>query len=239
MSGHFFTKLGLIAGGLLLLASQASHAAPITIDNPSFENASGTGDKVATPPSSWIYSTTNLTPATPYTYTTGIGTSALAGKDGNNYLGISLNVAKPPSYQATTDVSCWVSSVSLGTFQANTIYTLTVAQGSETNAAHHFGTIALVADGTLAASTKTPFATLHPGAPVVFNDYSVTLNTTLDPSVVGKAITIQLLRQAEPGAIGYYSAVFDNVRLDATATIPEPATMGLLAIGALMMLPRR
>jgi hypothetical protein len=57
-------------------------------------------------------------------------------------------------------------------------------------------------------------------------DTTLTFDTTIDPSIVGQAITIQL---------DFYStspflrnAYFDNVRLDAVSAVPEPSTYALM-----------
>lgn len=238
-------KLGWVMGGLVFLVAQASQAAPITIQNASFENAAGSGHSgaEATSPSSWLPENTShrSDPAIPYAVS--VETAAYAGKDGNNYLVLKV-VPTPSPVAPSTTQSAWVPSVSLGTYLANTVYTLTVAQTSVSSQSQSYGVIAMLADGVIAQSTATSFSVLNAAygnpAGIVFHDYSVTLDTAVDTSVVGKSISVRLMWLGQPGAQYIQYAYFDNVRLDAvTTTIPEPATLGLLTLGGLMMLSGR
>lgn len=237
-------KLGWVVGGLVFLVAQVSHAAPITIQNASFENAAGgTHSGVeATSPSSWLPENTShrSDPAIPYAVS--VETAAYAGKDGNNYLVLKVVPTPSPVVPSTTQ-SAWVPSVSLGTYLANTVYTLTVAQASSDSQSQSYGVIAMLADGVIAQSAATSFSVLNTAnnaSGIAFHDHSVTLDTAVDTSVVGKSISVRLMWLGQPGAQYTRYAYFDNVRLDAvTTTIPEPATLGLLTLGGLMMLSRQ
>jgi len=228
----------IAVGSLVCLAVQASQAAPITIDNHSFENATGYWAE-STAPSSWLRQYQNISgKVADQSYAADITNSTAENKDGNNYLNLFIYAGATPS---SNTVTAWVESVSLGTYQANTVYTLTVAQTANSNVTHRQGIIALVAGGNIAASTGTPFNLLNTtglASGIIFQDKQVVLDTSVTPAVVGQSISVRLLHEAGPGSQGYRHAYFDNVRLDASP-IPEPATLGLMAIGGLMMLPRR
>jgi hypothetical protein len=106
------------------------------------------------------------------------------------------------------------------TIAANTIYTLTVALGLRKDFPG-LGTAELLINGTPYVATGS--------APTLGNwsDFVAVYNSALHPADVGQAITISLV-------FGTEQSSFDNVRLDATpgsATVPEPATSGFIALG--------
>ena len=107
-------------------------AASVTIENYSFENATGSGAQ-ATAPSDWesTYTLDNQSqyPTDEMTIYARVDSGSLTNKDGNNYLRLYVDTYPGTStYGAivgsATEILC---STSLGTYQANTVYTLTVA----------------------------------------------------------------------------------------------------------------
>ncbi|MHB1156900.1 MAG: hypothetical protein ACYC26_08685 [Phycisphaerales bacterium] len=214
-----------IVGLLMSLLGQVAGAQLLAIDNASFENATGYRAETAAP-SSWLYGLTNLTDSSGSTagdsYVEQVKNDAVTNKVGNNYLYLSLEVGPTPISGKT--VTAWVSTGSLGTYQADKLYTLTVAQTAAANVTNRKGIIALAADGVIVASTATAFNQLNPTGTFDgenFQDKLVTLNTARHPEVVGKAITVQLLQQAADGAQYGKGALFDNVRLDMADAPPE------------------
>ena len=116
--------------------------------------------------------------------------------DGNNHLGMTLN------YDVWQDLD--------ETYQANTLYTLTVAVGhrnSFTNASNASAYALADTDGNLLSSGSLNASTIPNGS---FADApDVTLDTAANPGAVGR--TIRVLLQAR----GNNRSHFDNVRLDA------------------------
>lgn len=115
------------------------------------------------------------------------------------------------------------------TYQANTIYTLTVAIGNRdghTNLVSNESTYGLgLNDGTVLAGTFANAGDLT--GPGSFTDApSLVFDTTSNPGIVGQSIRVGL----QAGGLG--RSHFDNVRLDA-APVPEPAA-GVLAFLSLM-----
>lgn len=203
-----------VVGLLVGLLGQVCPATPVVIDNASFENATGYRAET-TAPSSWLYALTNLTDSSGSTagdsYIEQASTSSAPGVDGANCLILTMEVGATAISGKT--VTCWVSTQSLGTYQANSIYTLTVAQTAHTGETNRSGGIALAADGAIVVSQFTSFSQLN-ALGEVFQDKQVVVDTVVHPEVVGKTISVQLLQQAADGARYSRYALFDNVRLD-------------------------
>ncbi|MHB1158266.1 MAG: hypothetical protein ACYC26_15685 [Phycisphaerales bacterium] len=187
----------------------------VDIRNASFENAAGgthTGVEAA-PVSSWLWSTpeTNVSPGTGYPYATSVDTAAYPGKHGNHFLTVKVAVPND-GVPAGTTVSAWVPSETLGTYQPDTLYTLTVAQTAGSTQPESCGTIALLADDVIVASRATSFSVLR-GEGAVFHDYQVTLDTIAHPELVGRPLRVRLMYQGQANARYVQYAYFDHVRL--------------------------
>ena len=170
------------------------------------------------------------------------GTSAgLTGFNGAFVLDINLDVGGISGSSGTS----WVSTKSLGIYQSNTVYTLTVAEASQHNNPTRGTTIALAAQGSIpssgsspaytAASTSLNFTNLS----TTFTDVTVVLNTALQPSLVGEQIAVLLEQNAISSEYGN-EVFFDNVRLTTSPSpIPEPGVIGLLGLGGFLLLWQR
>lgn len=86
------------------------------------------------------------------------------------------------------------------------------------------GLVRLLAGDTIIGEYETP----HDGVGL-FRDYQFIVDaSTLDRSLVGEQLKLQLFRDTDGGKVS-----FDNVRLFTTA-IPEPSSFGLLAIATVL-----
>jgi arylsulfatase A-like enzyme len=91
------------------------------------------------------------------------------------------------------------------------------------------GLVRLLAGDTIIGEYETP----HDGVGL-FRDYQFIVDaSTLDRSLVGEQLTIQLFRDTDGGKVS-----FDNVRLFTTA-VPEPSSFGLLAIATAFGIRRK
>jgi len=130
------------------------------------------------------------------------------------------------------------SAASLGTIEANTKYTLTVAVGnvggSDSVSNHSPGNVSfsLLANGIAFATDTVPNGTV-PDA--TFEDFSLTFQTPSSGSIIGENLEIQLASLPISG-LGVGPA-FDNVTLNATsiAVAPEPSTCALMLGGLLTL----
>lgn len=201
---------------LAVLTGQAVWSEPVPMANASFENATGY-HAYGTAPTSWVSASNNIADTgglTEYdSYVGQVGAGSALNKDGNNYLALSMEVGAVGIVGKT--VTCWIPTVSLGTYQPNKRYTLTVAQAASTSESNRYAMIALAANGVIAVSKATAFRDLNLLG-YIFQDQQVVLDTLLHPEWVGQSITVQLMQQATEGAKYSRSAVFDNVRLEVT-----------------------
>jgi hypothetical protein len=242
-----------------------SSTATIPINNASFENAAGYW-KSEVAPSSWgggtsadreerVLSGTG-TPAASNIGVAAVNNSSMnpnvvltSGYDGANVLQIPGDPATSgvaSTYSFLTDVG----TVALGTYAANTTYTLTVALGASPIDTQHnmrSDVIALAASSNgFASGTGGKFAnwaSVVASNSVAWNstnfpkdpntgkadlyDYTVTLDTGADPSVVGESIGVLLGQLVGTGATYNANGYFDNVRL-----ISQPDALHPLVLGA-------
>ena len=136
--------------------------------------------------------------------TTGDSSPLPATGDGTNCLFMSLNIGKGYAWQ------------DIGVLQSNTTYTLTVAVGLSSLGNSGIGRLALINGtdpfGSVLASTSVDSSIITPGT---FTDSNVVFTTGQH---VSGHLTVVL--QGDSGT----ELIFDNVRLDATATPPAPTT---------------
>jgi len=205
-------------------SSTPAHAAVITINNYSFENATGYWAE-SSPVSSWQHNGSNLTTGGSYNISVGL-IGSITGGDGSNMLSVHAD----PGGTGTVTGTAWVGSNSLGTYAANTVYSLTVAVATpQTYATTLSSIIALGTDGTnpgsALASKTTNFGSLSNSA---FQDITLTLDTSVITSAVGQNIVVLLEQNVTTGSYYGKDVLYDNVRLN-TAAVPEPTTWALLA----------
>jgi hypothetical protein len=204
-----------------------AQAAVITILNYSFENATGYWAE-ANAPSSWTGAGSNLTAGGSWNASVGL-IGSITGGDGSNMLNVHVDTGT----DKTVSGSGWVYTNSLGTYAANTVYSLTVAVASNSNYDHLLNSIiALGSDGTTPGSAWASTTT-------AFQDITLTLDTSVVTSAVGKSIVVLLEHNATAGTQNGQNLFYDNVRL--TSAVPEPATWALLAFSltSVMVFRRR
>lgn len=222
-------RAGVLAAAVLACASFGL-AAAISIPNSSFEAATGFGGTYGGEPSSWNHGET-LGNAGAGTYLQVVNNSAFSGKDLNNYLYINAD-GGPGDGAGTTTNFIWTDS--LGTYAADTVYTLTVALATAANYTSNRSVIlSLQADGTTVQSTTKLFTDL---SDTQFQDFSVVLDSQVMPSVIGKNISVLITDSVTDERLGKSLAV-DDVRLDASP-VPEPSGLGLLGAFGLLALRR-
>jgi len=134
----------------------------------------------------------------------------------------------------TGDGSSTITSTNTVTTIEAGVYTLRVAVGSPNAGLNmdqvHRVSVAILANG---ADVANDYGT--PPAQGTWANYTAVLDNS-DGTHNGKALKIQLWGRLGGGEKRHVN--FDNVRLDFVA-IPEPATLGLLGLGALGLLARR
>jgi hypothetical protein len=138
------------------------------------------------------------------------------------------------------------NSASLGTFEANTTYTLNADYGTGANPSYQtfVGYGLYSAPLTLAtqnaSDSTTMEADLFAATGTTYAGSSVIIDTATDPGLDGQPIYISLF--VLDGYAYGRQALYDDVTLDATPdAVPEPAMLGVgtFAIGALMLRRRK
>ena len=135
---------------------------------------------------------------------------------------------------AATDLFGRLFVEGLGTVEAGMKYELAVALGNRLDADAGTVTLMLTVDGSSVASLVVPESSVSEGT---FADFSVGFSTLLvgDPNVGGE-LGVEL-RMDVSGSGPVVQGNFDNVRVE--ATVPEPGTFVVLAVGGVAMLIRR
>lgn len=221
MTSRWHAPVALVVGLLVGLASPSVKADSIVITNNSFENSTGYW-ALFVAPSSWAANNGVTTGCTMNAQVvTGLSLKT-TGLDGANVLSLNLDVGQDLGASGTA----WVSTKSLGKYQPNTVYTLTVAEATLNNNSTRSTTIALAAQkgipdsgsspANAVASTSMNFTNLSSN----FTNVIVLLNTRRNPAVVGQDIAALLEQNAVQSQYGN-AVFFDNVRLN-TAPAPIP-----------------
>jgi hypothetical protein len=194
----------------------------------------------------------------------GDSNSAIAGWDINGTFPISGGVYANTSAQfpslpdgsqfaylrtrTTGDVGTLTLTTSMNTLPsivAGTAYTLTVAVGHRADNVYPAGnvTIKLMASAN-GGATWTSVASNTISAEAIadgtFQDVSATLSSAQATLLAGQQLSIQIT-SLNTSSVGNTAneASLDNVRLFATPAVPEPASLGLMALGAGSLLMRR
>jgi fibronectin type 3 domain-containing protein len=178
----------------------------ITIPNYSFEQG-GVGYNV---PSNWTFVSSGTT-SNNYAVQYISNSTTPPAEDGSDYWDPGdFNPSSETNGSYGTSTSTLTTSASVGSFAANTTYTLTVALADPadgTDPSEKSVGFQLLANGNVVANYAN--TSLTPGAN--FTDYSLTFDTASNTSAVGQPITIALVYSYS----GQYNrnAYFDNVRL--------------------------
>jgi hypothetical protein len=214
----------------------AAQASPITVPNGSFEAPASTGAQ-GTVPTDWTYGGDGTFSGT------GTATSSpISGEpeDGSQFFAMN-------TYPGTWGSQSMTTAASLGTYAADTVYTLTVAAATNDGTGYVAGTngtvgIDLLAGASVEASTTEEESLLPLNGTTAGNNWTdliVILNTTTDPGVVGQPINVQITGNSDNPSGSWGNAYLDNVRLDATSPVPEPAAISLALMGLSAPMLRR
>jgi hypothetical protein len=168
-------------------------------------------------PTGWNYLTDGTEGSCPAIATGGTWSTGrtVAAPDGNQFAVICLG-----GY-------LYQDGGALGTFQADTIYTLT-GIGARDGSNSVKPQLAMGTNSYAVVSTLADTSMIYEF--VAFD--TLTINTQLTPEVVGQNIQV-VCRLIEGSGPGTY-ALFDSITLTATA-VPEPVTLTMLALGGLFL----
>ena len=145
-----------------------------------------------------------------------VANATVGGKDGSNYVRIQANNGHPNG--GTTNH--YLYSDDLGTYAADTEYTLTVAVAKPGNASDQSAGIGLRANGNVELlEYYSSISDLGTG----FTDFTVTLDTAANPSLVGQTISVVL-------ALKHYSVT--------TVLFPAVVGIGSLLLAGLITMRR-
>ena len=136
-------------------------------------------------------------------------------------------------------LSLTTSVNSLPAIVAGTAYTLTVAVGHRLDNVYPAGSVAIniLANGSIVSTNTVNAQAITPGT---FVDVATTLSAAQTLLLGGQQLAIEIV-STNTSSVGntHNEAAIDNVRLFASAAVPEPASLGLLAAGASALLLKR
>ncbi|MFK7790377.1 MAG: PEP-CTERM sorting domain-containing protein [Phycisphaeraceae bacterium] len=208
---HIKTLLATTVSTLILAAGSAT-AAPITVNNHSFENDAVADGSAAFAATGWVRSGTSASG----TFDPGAGTYNDPIPDGDQvaFTNATVNITQ-----------------TVGILSHSTVYTLTVAVGDRVNTNFPGYGIELLAGGTVIASDfHTDLGNSIP-AQGRWKDVTAVYTSTPSDELAGQDLEIRL------SGFGVQTN-FDNVRLDASP-VPEPTSLALLGLGGLLIARRR
>jgi hypothetical protein len=182
---------------VFLLLTGLGRAAPVTVPNSGFELPALAAGGWSNALTSWTGSGGNNNAAAFTEHITGFSS------DGTQHIGMELGY------------DIWQDLAGV-TFQPNTLYTLTAGVGNRAGSTDLTNSsVYALADTTgVIAATGSANASTAPAGTFV-SAPAITLDTYADPCVTGKSLRILL--QARGGAGRSH---FDNIRLDASASVP-------------------
>jgi hypothetical protein len=142
----------------------------------------------------------------------------------------------------TGNLSLTTSTNTLPAIVAGNAYTLTVAVGRRLDNTFPAGsaTIAILANGNVVKSTTVNADAIAMGT---FTDVIASLSAAETLALGGQQLGIKITQtNTTPDSGGHAQrneAAFDNVRLFSDGAVPEPASIGVLALGAGALLTKR
>ena len=216
-----------MAACLAVYSATAAQAAAtnIPINNYSFENATGYWAE-ANGTSSWPRVGSTLT--TGGSYNVSVTNGLAANFTGGGYDGANSMIVHVDTGAGGVTGTAWAATSTLGTYAANTVYTLTVAVAQQfINDASRSSTIAFGTNGAdigTALASKTTLNTAF-GSTHAFQDITLTLDTSVVTAAVGQNIALFLGNTVSAGSYNGDNLYYDNVRLTSLAVVTDPYTL--------------
>ncbi|OJW19967.1 MAG: hypothetical protein BGO49_10615 [Planctomycetales bacterium 71-10] len=217
------------------LAPASAEAGSIAIANASFEEPSG---QIHGPASGWT-PISNDDPANRYNpfqfwgpnaWYLGANPDTDPGVGGTGYQGID---GRSLAFAYEQDPGTGIQQTLDAFLEAGMSYTLTVAVGHRNGA--EFGAptlgslIELLAGDTVIASSRDD---IGPDAGTFRDQVAFLADSDAFADLIGVRLSIRLTTTL-PFTVTYQATDWDNVRLVATAAVPEPAGIAMLAVGAI------
>jgi hypothetical protein len=212
--GRCGATLGVLVVGTLL--APRVEAVPITIANHSFESpVLADGGATANSIPGWMIDLS------------GSGNAGVFNPSGNGVTPNEFNTPVPDGTQIAFTAFRLFSQTLVDVLLADTLYTLQVEVGNRKVIAGFPATLVQLWAGTTLLDTESP----NPGEGAWVTTTLSYLALASDPAL-GSALQIRLSADGN-------QANFDNVRLEAVSQVPEPATVGLVSVGAAWLIRRR
>jgi hypothetical protein len=234
-----------------LLAAGSALGGVIPVGNSSFENSGpGFGD-----PTGWTLFTDSASPTfssnDQVVANNGSVFPLVAGVAGAQFVALDIdhNGTSPtnPTPIVPADGSlAELTTDNLGFFAPGTLYTLTAGVGLDSISGNTMSVGLALGSGdpslidVFPANSTASFTSAMINGADLSNDVlfyeTITLDTGLDPGLVGQPINVSLLYDSE-NEFGR-EALFDNVSLSDAPDTPEPGSVLLVALGGLLILTK-
>jgi hypothetical protein len=235
-----------------LLAAGSAFGGIIPVGNSLFDNSSaGYGNPIG-----WTLFTDSASPTfssnvqvvtnngSVFPVVTGVAGSQFAAVDIDHN---DTNTANPIAIIPPDGSLAELTSDNLGVFAPNTSYTLTAGVGLDSISSNTMSVGLALGSGdpslidVFPVNSTASFASAMINGTALSNDVlfyeTITLDTDIDPGLVGQSINVSLLFDSD-NEFGR-EALFDNVSLSDASDVPEPGSIALVALGCMVLAKTR